>query len=183
VLVTLKLVPGVSGGGTVAIFRRGSGHGPGEDGGRSIGLKSGLNSGLNSRLTFSRRGKELRLCERDVDVFEEGLGGDPAYAVRGLDEVVAGLAGLFAAESVGKDERFGELTSAHQKTGAVDGPLAFDIHSAFFHPTRFVFLVLTERDCRSEDACFKWSDCTRRKGAGQLHKNCATVEFPFASSM
>jgi hypothetical protein len=76
------------------------------------------------------------------------------------------------------------LTSAHQKTGAVDGPLAFDVHSAFFHhPTRFVFLVLTERDFRSADACFKCSDCTRRKGAGQLHKNCATVEFPFASSM
>jgi hypothetical protein len=27
------------------------------------------------------------------------------------------------------------LTSAHQKTGAVDGPLAFKIHSAFFHPS------------------------------------------------
>jgi hypothetical protein len=36
------------------------------------------------------------------------------------------------------------LTSAHQKTGAIDGPLAFDIHSAFLHLTRFVFLVLTE---------------------------------------
>jgi hypothetical protein len=42
---------------------------------------------------------------------------------------------------------------------------------------------LTEHDYRSADACFKWSDCTRRKGAGQLHKNCATVEFRFASSM
>jgi hypothetical protein len=26
------------------------------------------------------------------------------------------------------------LTSAHQKTGAIDGPLAFKIHNAFFHP-------------------------------------------------
>jgi hypothetical protein len=75
------------------------------------------------------------------------------------------------------------LTSAHQKTGAIDGPLAFDIHSAFLHPTRFVFLVLTECGCHSADTCFKWSDCTRRKRAGQLHKNCATVEFPFADSM
>ena len=74
------------------------------------------------------------LCERHVDVFEEGSGGDPAYAVRELDEVVAGPAGLFAAESIGKDEWRGELTSAHQKTGAVDGPLAFNVHSALFAP-------------------------------------------------
>jgi hypothetical protein len=168
VLVTLKLVPGVSGGGTVAIFRRGSGHGPGEDGGRSIGLKSGLNSALNSRLTFSRRGKELRLCERDVDVFEEGLGGDPAYAVRGLDEVVAGPAGLFAAESVGKNERFGKLTSAHQKTGAVDGPLAFDIHSAFFHPTRYVFLDVPERGLRSAECLFQVERLYAQKEGGSI---------------
>lgn len=82
---------------------------------------------------------KLRGRERHVDVFEEGLSGDPSYAGRGLDEVIAGLAGLFAAESVGKNEGFGKLTSAHQKTGAVDSPLAFDIHSAFFHPTRLVF--------------------------------------------
>ena len=86
----------------------------------------------------------LRGRERQVDVFEEGLCGDPSYAGRGLDEVIAGLAGLFAAESVGKNEGFSKLTSAHQKTGAVDGPLAFHIHNAFFHPTRFVFLVLTD---------------------------------------
>jgi len=168
VLVTLKLVPGVSGGGTGAIFWRGSGHGPGEDGGRSIGLKSGLNSALNSRLTFSRRGKELRLCERDVDVFEEGLGGDPAYAVRGLDEVVAGLAGLFAAESVGKDERFGKLTSAHQETGAVDDPLAFDIHSAFFYPTRYLFLVVTERGLRSAECLFQVERLYAQKEGGSI---------------
>ena len=49
----------------------------------------------------------LRGRERHVDVFEEGLSGDPFYSGRGLDEVIAGLAGLFAAESVGKNERFG----------------------------------------------------------------------------
>jgi len=38
---------------------------------------------------------------------------------------------LFAAETVGKDEWFGELTSAHQKTSAIDGPLAFKIHKYF----------------------------------------------------
>jgi hypothetical protein len=157
------------------------------DGGRGIGvdfgMNSGVNSGLKSGLKFGNWGMKLRGRERHVDVFEESLSGNPSYTGRGLDEVIAGLAGLFAAESVGKNERFGKLTSAHQKTGAVDGPLAFHIHSAFFHPTRFVFLVLTERDSRSADARFKWSDCTREKEAGQLHKNCATVEFPFADSM
>jgi hypothetical protein len=29
----------------------------------------------------------------------------------------------------------GELTSAHQETGAIDGPVAFKIHGAFFHPS------------------------------------------------
>ena len=34
------------------------------------------------------------------------------------------------AERIGEDERFGELTSAHQKTSAVDGPWVFGIHSS-----------------------------------------------------
>jgi hypothetical protein len=181
--LALSYVSAASGGGVDTIFWRGAGHGPSMDGGRDIGMNSGVNSGLKSGLKFGNWGMELRGRERHVDVFEEGLSGDPSYAGRGLDEVIAGLAGLFAAESVGKNERFGKLTSAHQKTGAVDGPLAFKIHNAFFHPTPFAFLVVTERDFLSADACFKWSDCTRRKGAGQLHKNCATVEFAFADSM
>ena len=49
----------------------------------------------------------LRGREGHVDIFEEGLSGDPSYSGRGLDEVIAGLAGLFAAESVGKNEGFG----------------------------------------------------------------------------
>jgi len=77
---------------------------------------------------------KLRGRERQVDVFKKGLSGYTSYTGKGLDEVVAGLAGLFAAESVGKNEGFDKLTSAHQKASAVDGPLAFDIHSAFFHP-------------------------------------------------
>jgi len=78
-------------------------------------------------------GTELGGCERHVDVFEEDLPGDPSYAVSGLDEVIAGAAGLLAAESVGKDEWFCELTSAHQEAGAVDSPLTFEIHKHFFH--------------------------------------------------
>ena len=142
-----------------------------------------MDSGVKSGLKLGSWGTKLRGRERHVDVFEEGLSGDPSYSGRGLDEVIAGLAGLFAAESVGKNEGFGKLTSAHQKTGAVDGPLMFHIHSAFLSPHPIFVLVVTERGCRSADDCFKWSDCTRIKVAGQLHKNCATVEFRFASSM
>ncbi len=81
------------------------------DGGRGIavnlGMNLGVNSGLKSGLKFGKWGMKLRGRERHVDVFEEGLSGDPFYSGRGLDEVIAGLAGLFAAESVGKNERFG----------------------------------------------------------------------------
>ena len=81
------------------------------DGGRCIGVNLGvnsrLNSGLKSGLKFGKWGMKLRGRERHVDVFEEGLIGDPSYSGRGLDEVIAGLAGLFAAESVGKNEGFG----------------------------------------------------------------------------
>src|SRR6202521_6466443 len=146
-------------------------------------MNSSVNSGLKSGLKFGKWGMKLLARERHVDVFEEGLRGDPFYSGRGLDEVIAGLAGLFAAESVGKNEGFDKLTSAHQKTGAVDGPLSFQFHSASLSPPPISVLVVTERGCRPADDCFKWSDCTRRKVAGQLHKNCATVEFRFASSM
>jgi hypothetical protein len=44
------------------------------------------------------------VCEWHVDVFEDGLSGNALYAVRGLDEVVPWTTGLFAAESVGKNE-------------------------------------------------------------------------------
>ncbi len=130
------------------------------------------------------------LRQRHVDIFEEGLGGDALYAAGGLDEVVAGTAGLFTAESVGKNEWFSELTGAHQKTGAVDDPLVFRIHGAIFHPWQGRFAsgvsllgfggtwLLLEAN-----ACFEWSDCTRTERAGQYHKNCATVEFPVAESM
>jgi hypothetical protein len=113
---------------------RGAGHWPGKDARRSI--------------IFGILG------EWDVDVFEESLGGDATDAVGILNQVVARTAGLFAAQRIDKDERFGELTSAHQEASAVDGPLTFKIltfkiHNAFFHPgwgllelarTRWIFV-------------------------------------------
>ena len=124
-LLNLETSP-CSGAGANAIFGRGTGYGSGESARRSIAWDASLNSW--------GWGAKLGGCERHVDVFEKNLAGDPSHAVRGLDEVIAGAAGLFAAESVGKDERFSELTSAHQETGAVDSPLAFEIHKCFLSP-------------------------------------------------
>ena len=70
-------------------------------------MNAGVNSGLKSGLKFGNWGMKLRGRDRNVDVFKEGLSGDTSYTGKGLDEVVAGLAGLFAAESVGKNEGFG----------------------------------------------------------------------------
>ena len=131
-------------------------------------MNSGVKSGLKSCLKFGTSGMKLRGRERHVDIFEEGLSGDPFYSGRGLDEVIAGLAGLFAAESVGKNEWFGKLTSAHQKTGAIDGPLAFKIHNAFFHPTRFCVSVLTERDFSLGGCLFQVERLYSQKRGGSI---------------
>jgi hypothetical protein len=63
-----------------------------------------------------------------INVFEQLAGMNAADAFRGLDEIVAGLAGLFASESVGKNERFGELTGLHEETRAVNGPWIVNAH-------------------------------------------------------
>jgi hypothetical protein len=138
-------------GGTGPILWRGSGYGPGEDARRSIVL-----------------------CQRDVDIFEDGLGGDTSHSFGGLYQVVAGTAGLFAAERVGEDEWFCELTSAHQETGAIDGPLAFKIHKYFFHPlagpmlvAAFRFRILSEHSHRSANACS--SGATVRAHQGRVN--------------
>jgi len=148
---------------------RGAGYGPGEDARRSIAWDGGLNSW--------DWGTKLGGCERHVDVFEEDLAGDPSHAVRGLDEVIAGTAGLFATESVGKDEWFGELTSVHQEAGAVNGPLIFEIHKRFLsHLGRgrgsflaFGFQVSSEHG-HSADGCFKRSRLYAQKGDGSITK-------------
>jgi hypothetical protein len=77
------------------------------------------------------------------------------------------------------------LTGAHQETGAVDGPLAFEIHKCFLSPLRSGCLDfgLAEHGQRSVDCAFRWSDCTRTNRVGQFHKNGATVEFWFVNSM
>jgi hypothetical protein len=68
--------------------------------------------------------------QRHIDVFEQVARMNAADAFGGLDEVVAGLAGLFTTEDVGEDERLGELTGSHEEARAVDGPWAFHVHNA-----------------------------------------------------
>jgi hypothetical protein len=74
----------------------------------------------------------LRRCEGHVDIFEDGAWSDAAKFGRrlgtGLDKVVAREAGLLAAESVGEQKRFGELTGVHEEARAVDGPWSFNAH-------------------------------------------------------
>ena len=70
----------------------------------------------------------LRRCEGYVDIFEDGAWSDAAKTGRRLDKVIAREAGVFAAESVGEQERFGKLTGVHEETRAVDGPCTFNIH-------------------------------------------------------
>jgi hypothetical protein len=71
--------------------------------------------------------------QRHIDVFEEAAWMNAAKAFARLDEVIAGLSRLFAAEGIDKDERLGELTGTHHEARAVDGPLIFNTHK-FFTP-------------------------------------------------
>jgi hypothetical protein len=79
--------------------------------------------------------------QRHVDVFEDDARRDVTDPAGRLDEVIAGPAGVITAERVGKSQRFGKLTSAHQKAGAIDSPMTF-IHDAIPFggggPTRIV---------------------------------------------
>jgi hypothetical protein len=57
-----------------------------------------------------------------VNVFKNQPRRDAARTVGGLDQIVAGLAAMFATERVDKEERLGELSSFDQETGAIDFP-------------------------------------------------------------
>jgi hypothetical protein len=94
-----------------------AGHGLIEDAQRS--LESGL-----SVLRWSR-------FEGYVDIFEDGAWSDAAATAGRLHQVVAREAAVFAAESIGEQERFSKLTGVHQKACAVDGPGNFHIHKFF----------------------------------------------------
>ena len=69
-----------------------------------------------------------RILDRYVDVFKEMSRSDPAQPVGRFDEVVAGSTGMLAAEGVGENERFSQLTGVHEKARAVDGPWSSTAH-------------------------------------------------------
>jgi hypothetical protein len=70
----------------------------------------------------------LRRCERHVYIFKDGARSDAAKTGGRLDKVVAWEAGLFAAESVSEQERFGKLTGVHKEARAVHSPWTFNTH-------------------------------------------------------
>lgn len=120
-----------------------------------------------------------------INIFEQGSVGDASHTVGELDEIIASAAGLLAAKGVGEGEWLGELTSAHQESGAVDGPLTFRIHSFLSLPGGRAVLVpgsLVSSFVRARSApggkVFS-SEVTLRAvaRAGQFHKNGAMVEF------
>jgi hypothetical protein len=80
---------------------------------------------------------ELRGRQGNVNVFKKGLGGDAENTVGKFDEVIPGPAGMFAAERVGEEERFGELTGADEEAGAINVPRTFCIHHFFYPKTAF----------------------------------------------
>src|SRR5882724_2419809 len=63
-----------------------------------------------------------------IDVLEQSARTNAAEPFRGLDNIIAGVAGMFAAEGVGKNERLGQLTGSNNKARAVNGPRTFHLH-------------------------------------------------------
>ncbi len=53
---------------------------------------------------------------------------DAAQAIRRLDEVIARVAGMLAAESVSEYQGASELTGVYDETGAIGGPRSFSVH-------------------------------------------------------
>ena len=72
----------------------------------------------------SQAGRPSIVCQTHshVNVFKNQSRGDAARTVGGLDQIIAGLAAMFPAERVDKEERLGELSSFDQKTRAIDFP-------------------------------------------------------------
>lgn len=85
--------------------------------------------GTRTRQRAGRRRIRRRRLERYINVFELSLRHDATAAQRCLNEIVARLSGMFTTERVDEGKRLSELTGSHDKTGAVDGPWGFHVHS------------------------------------------------------
>jgi hypothetical protein len=85
-----------------------------------------------------KRGSDWLGREWNINVFKKNSADNPADAIGSFDEVVSGLAGLFAIEQICEDEGLCELTGAHEKPRAINIPAIFFSHD--FSPLR-EFLV------------------------------------------
>ena len=72
----------------------------------------------------SQAGRPSIVCQTHghINVFKNQPRGDAARTVGGFEQIIAGLAAMFPAERVDKEERLGELSSFDQKTRAIDFP-------------------------------------------------------------
>lgn len=69
----------------------------------------------------------------DIDVFKNLAGSDALEAVGGLDEVVAFLSGVFAAQGIGEAKGCIELNGLNKEPGAVRFPIANETAHDTFH--------------------------------------------------
>jgi hypothetical protein len=122
--------------------------------------------GSRPLLHSNRRKIDLCRGKWHVNVFEEDATGDTANAVRSFNEIVTGLTAMLATERVGERERMRKLTSADEKTSAINIPITFYRHD-FFTAREVVGCELIISVCK------KYRDCTRRIKERQLHMNCA----------
>jgi len=82
-------------------------------------------------LHSNRRQRESLGRKWHIDIFEKSPAGNTANSVGGFEKVVTGLAAMFAAEGIGEYKWLGELTRAHEKSGAIKIPITFGRHD--FH--------------------------------------------------
>ena len=64
----------------------------------------------------------IRWAHGHVDIFKNQPGRDASGAVGGLDQIVAGLAAMFAAECVDEEERLCKLPGFDQEASAINFP-------------------------------------------------------------
>lgn len=106
-----------------------------------------------------------------IDVLELSARTNAAEPFRGLDNVVARLAGMFAAEGVGKSERLGQLTGSNNEARAVNVPCIFNLHKTSplgegFCELRVSDFVVTSSKVPS--VALKFCGRSRPRGAGFL---------------
>ena len=91
-----------------------------------LGDPHGRSACLNASIGYG-----ARRLQGYVNVLEGFARSNAADAFTEFNQVIANLAGMFAAQRVGEDERLGELTCLHEKASAIDVPRVFHVHKLF----------------------------------------------------